>query len=82
MNATKAMKIFCLVLALVLFCGMFPTEAYAASYTYYQTAKADVPIWTEASSKSTRARTIAQKGTVVKVTGSTKNSSGNILSCI
>ena len=57
---------------------MFTLSVSAASVTYYQTNKADVPIWSEASSKSTKVKTISTSGTVLKVIGTTTNSSGNL----
>ena len=72
----KRMSIMLIAVA-ALVCLM-PGKVSAASVTYYQTAKADVPIWSAASSSSTQIRKIATTGTVLKVIGSTRNSAGNI----
>ena len=78
MKQSKITRVFSFLLSLLLVCEMLPVAGFAASVSYYQTNKADVPIWSEASSKSTKIRTIFAKGTVLKVTGSTTNSSGNL----
>ena len=67
---------FVLAMSLV---GYIP-NASAASITYYQTTKADVPIWSQSksTSPSVKKRTEAYSGTVLKVIGSTRNSSGNL----
>lgn len=74
MRIKKIMSIF--VISLMLLVGLKPNAS--AATTYYQTSKADVPIWSAASSSSTKKRTIATTGTVLKVTGSTVNSAGNL----
>ncbi len=71
----KTVALFVVLLTLV---GLLAVPAGAASVKFYQTSKADVPIWTAASSSSTKAKTISAKGTVLKVTGSTTNSAGNV----
>ncbi len=67
-----------LLLVALTLVSMVPMHAHAAGVTYYQTSKADVPIWSQASSKSTKVRTVAAAGTVLQVDGSTTNSSGNL----
>ncbi len=78
----KTMKrILALVLVLLTLSGIFleaVPHASAASVTYYQTSKSSVPIWSAASSSSTKIKTITTIGTVLKVTGSTTNSAGNL----
>lgn len=72
-------RILSLLLVVVLFLGIVPLGSIPVNAaTPYQTNKADVPIWTSASSKSTKAYTIGQSGTVISVVGSTTNSSGNL----
>ncbi len=73
-------RLYYLLLAIILsvvVIGGLTTSVNAASVTYYQTSKADVPIWSSASSKSTKIRVEAYTGTTLKVVGSTVNSSGN-----
>ena len=53
-------------------------EAEAASISYYQTNKANVPIWSSSSSKSKKVRVVSKSGTVLKVTKKTINGSANI----
>lgn len=80
MNTVKkhSEKCFALLTVLLLLaCGMIVT-AFAAENSYYETAKASVPIWSEASSKSTQVRTVKKSGTVLIVTESKKNSAGNL----
>ena len=77
----KAKKIITralLVLMMVTTIGV-PTRVEASSnIKYYQTVKNSVPIWSSASSKSTKKRTIGSTGTVLKVVDSKKNSAGNL----
>lgn len=74
----KARRLFAaLFICCMVFAGYAP-KACAASITYYQTKKADVPIWSAASSSSTKRRVEAYSGTVLKVVGSTTNSAGNL----
>lgn len=54
------------------------TPAHAASYTLYETAKNNVPVWNKASSSSVNVRTIAKAGTVVQVADLVTNSAGNV----
>ena len=72
---TKKLLIACFMFMMIFTC--FTPHATAASISYYQTSKADVPIWSAASSSSTKRRTEAVSGTVLKVVGSTINSAGN-----
>lgn len=76
----KPRRFFVFLLTFVLmFQSVFAFEAGAAAkYTYYQTSKKDVPIWSDCSSKSTKKKTIAKKGTVLIVASSKTNSSGNL----
>lgn len=78
MKSHKTVKILGVILALMLLFGILPVKSLAAGVSYYQTNKADVPIWSSASSKSTKIRTVSAQGTVLKVTGSTTNSAGNL----
>lgn len=73
----KRKFLFSFLAAFIMLC-LFAVTPQAASISYYQTNKANVPIWSQASSSSTKRRTIASANTVLKITGSTKNSSGNL----
>ncbi len=70
-------RIISLMLIAVLLISTLSITALAVS-GYYETAKANVPVWSEASSKSTKVKTIANKGTVVYITSSKINSSLNL----
>ncbi len=71
-------RVVAMLLIVLTLVTMLPVSGQAASVTYYQTSKTEVPIWSEASSKSTKIRTVSSQGTVLKVTGSTTNSAGNL----
>ena len=66
-----------LLMATVLLCVIpaFSVNVKAAS-GYFQTVKADVPIWSASNSDSTKVRTISQKGTVLYIVSETTNSKG------
>ena len=79
LKTTKRVLSLLLVL-MVLSCLLLESTPHtsAASVTYYQTSKSEVPIWSAASSSSTKIRTITTEGTVLRVVGSTTNSAGNL----
>ena len=66
-----------LLMATILMCVIpaFSVSVKAAS-GYFQTVKADVPIWSASNSDSTKVRTISQKGTVLYIVSETTNSKG------
>lgn len=66
------------ILILMTVLCLFAVHTQAASVTYYQTSKDNIPVWSQASSKSKKVKTISSTGTVLKVVSSTKNSSGNL----
>ncbi len=74
---TVCKRLVAVVLTVIMIVSALPLYTVSAASTYYQTAKANVPIWSAASSKSTKVTTIASSGTVLIVVGSTVNSSGN-----
>ena len=69
--------LFSLLASLFMIC-IFATATHVSAADYYQTNKANVPIWSQASSNSTKRRTVASANTVLSVVGSTTNSSGNL----
>ncbi len=71
------LRITSICLVLVLLLSTFPLTAFAAT-TKYETAKDNVPVWSEASSKSTKVYRIEDEGTIVEVTSSKTNSAGNL----
>ena len=71
------MRFVSIALVAIMVIQFIPSIAFAAT-TYYETKKADVPIWSDCSSSSTKVKTIAKKGTVLKVSSSKTNSSGNL----
>ncbi len=70
-------KILLILAAAVLFAVLSLSCAYAAE-TYYETVKADVPIWSSYSSDSTQIVRIGSSGYVLRVTDSVTNSSDNL----
>lgn len=68
---------FCTALMMMLMFTVAMMQSSAVAVTYYQTNKSDVPIWSQASSKSSK-RDVLPYGTVLRVTGSTVNSSNNL----
>ena len=66
-----------LIIAILIFVATFDLNVFAVS-GYYETAKDNVPVWSEASSKSTKITTVSNKGTVFYITSSTVNSSNNL----
>lgn len=76
----KSMRLVSAMLALVLVFGVISVSFVetAAVSGYYQTSKDNVPVWSRSSSTSpsVKLRTIAAKGTVVKVSSTLTNSSG------
>ena len=71
-------RLFALLLLVVMVFGLLPVPGHAATVYYFQTNKANVPIWTQASSGSTQYRVIGSANTVLKVVASTKNAAGNL----
>jgi len=78
MKHTKFIRVLSFLLVLLMMLEILPITGQAASIAYYQTSKADVPIWSAASSKSTKVRTVSQKGTVLKVVDKKLNASMNV----
>lgn len=75
MKASK--KSFYLLLFLIFLFCTFVISSSAASVSYYETTKINVPVWSKASSSSKKVNTIKKAKTVLKVTGSKVNSSDN-----
>ena len=71
----KSVLIFLSALMLMLTLAL---SVSAASVTYYQTAKANVPIWSAANSDSKKIKTISSSGTVVKIVDSKRNIYGKL----
>lgn len=66
------------IMVMLTLSGASALSSYAASVTYYQTVEDNIITRTgPASSYNTNTRTIARKGTVLRVVGQTTNSSGN-----
>ncbi len=74
-SVKKLLVIFFAVITLML---SFALSVSAASVTYYQTSKTNVPVWSEANSSSKKIKTISSSGTVVKVVDSKRNIYGNL----
>jgi len=66
-----------IILAIVILFSIFPLNVFAVT-TKYETVKDNVPVWSEASSKSTQKYRIEYEGTIVEVTSSKTNSAGNL----
>ncbi len=73
-----AKKSFSLIFLVLMIFSALAINSSAASVSYYQTNKADVPIWSSDSSKSTKMRVVTYSGTVLKLVAQTTNSSGNV----
>ena len=66
-----------LLLVFVLLISCLPITAFAASPVKYETLRDNVPVWSEASSKSTKVRVVKYEETILEVVYSTVNNKGN-----
>ena len=69
-------KIVSFLLCFVMILILLPNFVFAASAGLYSANKADVPVWSEPSSSSTKIRTLS-KGTLISIVSTTINAANN-----